>query len=285
MIQSMTGYGKTVVQLTQKKVTLEVKSLNSKNLDLNVRIPNSYREKELGLRKLLSKELIRGKIELSIYIEITGEQTSTSINKAVVHHYIDQLRAIAEVSPDKTLEIAMRLPDALKTEREELDEQEWKGIEKGVIQTLAKIVTYRKDEGKALESDFKERIRSIQQLLKQIEQLDTERLDYVRQRLRKAVDELKEDIDQNRFEQEIIYYLEKLDITEEKVRLKNHLEYFLDELKGTTSNGKKLAFISQEMGREINTLGSKSNFAPMQKLVVQMKDELEKIKEQLLNVL
>ncbi len=285
MIQSMTGYGKTIVQLAQKKVTLEVKSLNSKNLDLNVRIPNSYREKELGIRKLLSKELIRGKIELSIYIEVTGEETSTSINKEIVHHYIDQLREIAEVSPEKTLEIAMRLPDALKTEREELDEREWMQIENGIKDTLTKIVTYRSDEGAALEADFQDRIKAIHRHLEAIEELDSERLGYVRARLQKAVDELKEDIDQNRFEQEIIYYLEKLDITEEKVRLKNHLNYFLDELAGGVSNGKKLAFISQEMGREINTLGSKSNFAPMQKLVVQMKDELEKIKEQLLNVL
>jgi len=285
MIQSMTGYGKTIVQLPQKKVTLEIKSLNSKNLDLNVRIPSIYREKELDIRKLMSKELVRGKIELSIYIEVTGEETTTKINKEIVNNYIDQLLEIAVVSPEKNLEIAMRLPDALKTEREELDEKEWKTIANGINDTVAKIVHYRKDEGKVLENDFKDRIQTIQQLSTKVVSLDEERLSYVRQRLQKAIDELKEDIDQNRFEQEIIYYLEKLDITEEKVRLKNHLEYFLEELKGDTSNGKKLGFISQEIGREINTMGSKSNFAPMQKIVVQMKDELEKIKEQLLNVL
>lgn len=285
MIQSMTGYGKTIVQLPQKKVTLEIKSLNSKNLDLNVRIPSIYKEKELDIRSSLSKELIRGKIELSIYIEVTGEETTTKINKGIVDSYIDQLRQIAEISPDKILEIAMRLPDTLKTEREELDEKEWKSIAEGISDTLAKIVNYRTDEGKVLEKDFQGRIETIQKLSNEVTSLDPERLAYVRQRLQKAIDELKEDIDQNRFEQELIYYLEKLDITEEKVRLNNHLAYFLQELDAKVSNGKKLAFISQEIGREINTMGSKSNFAPMQKIVVQMKDELEKIKEQLLNVL
>ena len=285
MIQSMTGYGKTIVQLPQKKVTIEIKSLNSKNLDLNVRIPNIYKEKELDIRNQLSKALVRGKIELSIYIEVTGEETTTKINKEVVNNYIDQLRTIAVVSPEKTLEIAMRLPDALKTEREELDDNEWKAINKGIKDAVAKIVKYRKDEGLALETDFKARILAIQELSEAVMQIDEERLLHVRKRLQKAIDELKEDIDQNRFEQELIYYLEKLDITEEKVRLKNHLEYFLEALNSDTSNGKKLGFISQEIGREINTTGSKSNYAPMQKLVVQMKDELEKIKEQLLNVL
>ena len=191
----------------------------------------------------MSKELVRGKIELSIYIEVTGEETTTKINKEIVNNYIDQLREIAVVSPEKNLEIAMRLPDALKTEREELDEKEWKMIATGINDTVTKIVNYRKDEGKVLEDDFKDRIETIQQLSEKVVSLDEERLSYVRQRLQKAIDELKEDIDQNRFEQEIIYYLEKLDITEEKVRLKNHLDYFLEELKGDTSNGKKLGFI------------------------------------------
>ena len=285
MIQSMTGYGKTIVQLPQKKITIEVKSLNSKNLDLNVRIPSIYKEKELHIRKFLSKHLVRGKVECSIFMEVTGEETTTKINKEVVNGYIDQLRNIAETSPESTLEIAMRLPDSLKTQREELDEKEWKAIEKGLEDAIKAIATYRKDEGKVLEEDFKERVQTIQRLSIEVVELDKERLSYVREKLKKAVDDLKEDIDQNRFEQELIYYLEKLDITEEKVRLKNHLEYFLEELKGATSNGKKLGFISQEIGREINTTGSKSNYAPMQKIVVQMKDELEKIKEQLLNVL
>jgi len=285
MIQSMTGYGKKVVQLPLKKVTIEIKSLNSKNLDLNVRIPATYKGKELAIRKNLSKELVRGKIELSIYVEVTGEETSTVINKAVVNNYIDQLRTIAETSSEASLEIAMRLPDALKVEREELDEEEWEIIQKGLEEAIDKIVTYRKDEGAVLEADFLDRIKAIQRLADEVVALDVDRMVHVREKLNKAVSELKVEVDQNRFEQELMYYLEKLDITEEKVRLNNHLDYFLQELDGSVSNGKKLAFISQEIGREINTLGSKSNYALMQKVVVQMKDELEKIKEQLLNVL
>ena len=285
MIQSMTGYGKTIVQLPQKKVTIEIKSLNSKNLDLNVRIPAAYKEKELAIRKNLSKHLVRGKIEFSIYVEVTGEETTTVINKAVIHNYIDQLRGVAETTPDTLLEIAMRLPDALKTEREELDDEEWIAIESGVENTIEKIMTYRKDEGGVLKVDFIERVNAIQQLANDVIAIDAARMIHVREKLYKAVTDLKAEVDENRFEQELMYYLEKLDITEEKVRLNNHLDYFLKELNGSGSNGKKLGFISQEIGREINTLGSKSNYAPMQKVVVQMKDELEKIKEQLLNVL
>ena len=285
MIQSMTGYGKTIVQLPQKKVTIEIKSLNSKNLDLNVRIPAAYKEKELAIRKNLSKHLVRGKIEYSIYVEVTGEETTTVINKAVIHNYIDQLRGVAETTPDTLLEIAMRLPDALKTEREELDDEEWIAIESGVENTIEKIMTYRKDEGGVLKVDFIERVNAIQQLANDVIAIDAARMIHVREKLYKAVTDLKAEVDENRFEQELMYYLEKLDITEEKVRLNNHLDYFLKELNGSGSNGKKLGFISQEIGREINTLGSKSNYAPMQKVVVQMKDELEKIKEQLLNVL
>ncbi len=281
----MTGYGKSIVQLPQKKVTIEIKSLNSKNLDLNVRIPSVYKEKELVIRKNLSRHLVRGKIEFSIYVEVTGEETTTIINKAVVSNYIDQLRGVAETASDTLLEIAMRLPDALKIERNELDEEEWNAIEGGVENALAEILKYRKDEGLVLKNDFIERINTIQTLSKEVVDIDTERMIHVREKLHKAVTDLKVDVDENRFEQELMYYLEKLDITEEKVRLNNHLDYFLKELDGNHSNGKKLGFISQEIGREVNTLGSKSNFAPMQKVVVQMKDELEKIKEQLLNVL
>ena len=281
----MTGYGKTIVQLPQKKVTIEIKSLNSKNLDLNVRIPGAYKEKELPIRKNLSKHLVRGKIEFSLYLEVTGEETTTVINKAVIHNYIDQLRGVAETTTDTLLEIAMRLPDALKTEREELDDDEWIAIESGIDKAVDKIVKYRKDEGAVLKNDFIERINTIQGLANEVIEIDTARMIHVREKLHKAVVDLKAEVDENRFEQELMYYLEKLDITEEKVRLNNHLDYFLKEVNGSDSNGKKLGFISQEIGREINTLGSKSNYAPMQKVVVQMKDELEKIKEQLLNVL
>lgn len=285
MIQSMTGYGKAIVELPQKKVTVEIKTLNSKNLDLNVRVPSFYREKELEIRSKLSRQLVRGKIDFSIFVESTGSETTSVINKEVVNNYIDQLRAIAVTPPESTLEIAMRLPDALKTEREQLDEDQWTEIEETIDEAIVKVMKFRTDEGSVLKQDFTNRIQTIQQLSVDVANLDEERLINVRERLKKAILELKQTVDENRFEQELVYYLEKLDITEEKVRLSNHLEYFLQELKSEVSNGKKLGFISQEIGREINTTGSKSNFAPMQKVVVQMKDELEKIKEQLLNVL
>jgi uncharacterized protein (TIGR00255 family) len=285
MIQSMTGYGKAVTQLPQKKVTVEIKTLNSKNLDLNARVPSVYREKELQVRSKLSKQLQRGKVDFFIFLEVTGDETTTVINKEVVNNYIDQLRNIAETSPENTLEIAMRLPDALKTERQEFDKTEWVEIEKTIDLAIIEVKKFRADEGAVLANDFNNRITNIQKLSEDVVILDKERMVLVRERIEKAVADLKQNVDENRFEQELLYYLEKLDITEEKVRLKNHLDYYLQELSGNESNGKKLAFISQEIGREINTMGSKSNFAPMQQLVVQMKDELEKIKEQSLNIL
>lgn len=285
MIQSMTGYGKAVTELSQKKVTVEIKTLNSKNLDLNVRVPSAYREKELEIRSKLSQQLLRGKVDFSIYVESTGSETTSTINQDVVNSYIDQLRSVTEVSSESLLEIAMRLPDVLKTEREEFDETEWAEIDKTIDEAIEEVKGFREDEGAVLAHDFTIRIKNIQQLSEEVIQLDEERLANVRERIEKAVADLKQNVDENRFEQELMYYLEKLDITEEKVRLKNHLDYFLQALLSMDSNGKKLGFICQEIGREINTTGSKSNFAPMQKVVVQMKDELEKIKEQLLNVL
>ena len=285
MILSMTGYGKAVIELPQKKVTVEIKTLNSKSLDLNVRVPTFYREKELKIRGKLSRQLVRGKIDFSIFVESTGFEVMTSINKDVVNNYIDQLRTIAVTSPESLLEIAMRLPDTLKTEREQLDESHWVEIDKTIDEAIAEVIQFRSDEGKVLWQDFTDRINAIQQLSDDVIGLDKERIQQMRERLEKSVSDLKQTVDENRFEQELMYYLEKLDITEEKVRLNNHLEYFLQELNSDDSNGKKLGFKSQEIGRDINTTGSKSNFAPMQKVVVQMKDELEKIKEQLLNVL
>lgn len=285
MIQSMTGYGKSVIQLPTKKISIEIKSLNSKNLDLNTRMPSLYREKELDVRKLIASKLERGKIDFSLYMEITGEETSTQINKSVVKQYIKQLREVVDGEDIELLKMAIRLPDAVTTERDEIDEDEWAQIAKEIDSSLEKIHQYRLDEGKSLESDFFDRIQNISDLLDNVVAMDPERIEGVRERLEKGVAELKEKVDQNRFEQELIYYIEKFDITEEKVRLKNHLDYFLKALKSDDSNGKKLGFIGQEIGREINTIGSKSNYAPMQKLVVQMKDELEKVKEQLLNVL
>jgi len=285
MIQSMTGYGKSVVQLPTKKISIEIKSLNSKNLDLNTRMPSLYREKELDIRKLIASKLQRGKIDFSLYMEITGEETTTQINKSVVRQYMKQLKEVVDGDETELLKMAIRLPDATTTERDEIDEDEWAQIEKEIDSSLEKIHQYRLDEGKSLESDFFDRVQNISELLDKVIAMDPERIEGVRERLQKGISEIKEKVDENRFEQELVYYIEKFDITEEKVRLKNHLDYFLKALKSDDSNGKKLGFIGQEMGREINTIGSKSNYAPMQKLVVQMKDELEKIKEQLLNVL
>ncbi len=287
MIQSMTGFGKHVIQLPAKKITVELKSLNSKNLDLNARMPPAYREKELELRKIIASSLVRGKVDFGLYIENTGGDISAQINEEVVKAYMAQLAAISENQGDNAqlLEIAMRMPDTLKTERENIDEEEYKAIEKALKEALVEINKFRSEEGNVLEADFIERVKNLEVLLSQVVDMDPERQHDVRERLEKAVNELQADIDANRFEQELIYYLEKYDITEEKVRLKNHLEYFSNTLKSNNSNGKKLGFISQEIGREINTIGSKANYAPMQQLVVQMKDELEKIKEQMLNVL
>ena len=288
MIQSMTGYGKAVLQLPTKKVTIEIKSLNSKNLDLNVRIPSYYKEKELAVRKKLASALVRGKIDFSIYVEMTSDETSTKVNKSVVKQYVAQLRStlnIGSVEDVELLKMAIRMPDALATEREELDENEWTLINKNIDIAITEIVQYRIDEAASLEVDFRERIANINTYLDEVKALDSDRIENVKTRLKKAIDDLKVDTDENRFEQELIYYLEKLDINEEKVRLANHLDYFLQTLASEDSNGKKLGFIVQEMGREINTTGSKANYAPMQKAVIQMKNELEQIKEQILNVL
>ena len=285
MIQSMTGYGKSVLQLPAKKITIELKSLNSKNLDLNARMPSMYRAKELDIRKLIAKHLVRGKIDFSLYVEITGEDSSSKINKTVVKDYIDQLKDVVNGDPTELLKMAVRLPDAITTERDEIDENEWSAIQAEINNAIYRIKTYRKDEGKTLKKDFENRIATLRDLLNQVIKMDPDRIDGVRTRLEKGIADIKEKVDENRFEQELVYYIEKFDITEEKVRLDNHLDYFTSSLNSSDSNGKKLGFISQEIGREINTIGSKSNYAPMQKLVVQMKDELEKIKEQMLNAL
>lgn len=285
MIQSMTGFGKTVLQLPNKKISIEIKSLNSKSLDLNTRMPSLYREKELHIRKRIANELIRGKIDFSLYMELTGEETATRINQTVVKAYIKQLNDVVTGHDAELLSIAMRLPDVVTTAREDIDEDEWQTIEAGIEDAIQHILEYRSDEGQTLYQEFETRIKNIADLLEQVIMMDPDRISGVRERLDKAVSELKEKVDENRFEQELVYYIEKYDITEEKLRLENHLDYFLKALVSDDSNGKKLGFIAQEIGREINTIGSKSNHAPMQKLVVQMKDELEKIKEQLLNVL
>ncbi|AWG20941.1 YicC family protein [Flavobacterium faecale] len=286
MIQSMTGFGKATLQLPTKKVTVEVKSLNSKGLDLNTRMPSLYREMELGLRTQLATKLERGKVDFSIFIESTAEQTSTKVNVPIVKAYIGQLREVyPEADETELMKMAVRMPDTMKTEREEIDPTEWSKIQVVIEEAVQNILNFRQDEGMSLEREFQLRIGNIRQYMEEALALEPERVQAIKDRLQTAIAELKVNVDENRFEQELIYYLEKLDITEEKVRLTNHLDYFLETIKGTEANGRKLGFITQEMGREINTMGSKSNHAQMQKLVVQMKDELEKIKEQVLNVL
>lgn len=286
MIQSMTGFGKASLQLPTKKITVEIKSLNSKGLDLSVRMPSSFREMELGLRTKIAHRLERGKVDFSLFIEVTGEETSSKINAPIVKAYIAQMQdVIPNADPTELMKMAVRMPDALKTEREEIDPNEWENIQVVIDQALDNIHNFRVTEGVALEKEFLLRIGNILSNMNEAVSLDGERIATVKARLRTAIDELVVNVDENRFEQELIYYLEKMDITEEKVRLENHLNYFIETLAGTEANGRKLGFITQEMGREINTMGSKSNHAKMQKLVVQMKDELEKIKEQVLNVL
>jgi uncharacterized protein (TIGR00255 family) len=282
----MTGFGKATLQLPTKKITVEIKSLNSKGLDLNTRMPSVFREMELGLRNQISQRLERGKIDFSLYVEVTGEETSSKINVPIVKGYINQMKAvIPNADETELMKMAVRMPDALKTERDEIDETEWQQIQIVIDEALENIAQFRKDEGVSLEKEFLHRIANILTLMNNAVAYDAERVETVKTRLRTALAELKENVDENRFEQELIFYLEKYDITEEKVRLENHLNYFIETLAGTEANGRKLGFITQEMGREINTMGSKSNHAEMQKLVVMMKDELEKIKEQVLNVL
>jgi len=285
MIQSMTGFGKHVIQLPSKKITVELKSLNSKNLDLNARMPSAYREKELELRKLIASSLIRGKVDFGLYVEFTGSETSAKVNEDTVRQYMKQFGAIADGDDLRLLEMALRMPDAMKTEREDIDEEEYTSIRLALKQALSEIHNFRSAEGLVLEKDFFKRIETLEKLLADVIKMDPDRQATIRERLAKAVADIQAEVDANRFEQELIYYLEKYDITEEKVRLANHLDYFSKTLKSDDSNGKKLGFITQEIGREINTIGSKANYAPMQQLVVQMKDELEKIKEQMLNVL
>ena len=284
MIQSMTGFGKSVLSLSDKHISIEIKSLNSKSIDINTRIPQVYREKELDFRKLIAEQLVRGKVDFNIFVENTGTQTPSKINPNIVKSYIEQMRAIVDGDLTELLKMAVRMPDALQTTSESISEEELANIFQHINLAIADLQNFRSQEGKVLEKDFILRINNINRLLQEVQGLDEERLALIRERIEKAVADIQ-NVDANRFEQELIFYLEKLDITEEKIRLKKHLDYFLETLQSEDSNGRKLSFIAQEIGREVNTLGSKANFAPMQQLVVQMKDELEKIKEQVLNVL
>jgi uncharacterized protein (TIGR00255 family) len=285
MIQSMTGYGKSTVQLESGNLTIEIKSLNSKNIDLNTRITNSVKPKELLIRKHLSDKLKRGKVDFLLYMDSTNNKKNSLLNTTLINTYIDQLREIVDGSAVELLKIAVKMPDAIISEQIEENESDWPIIFNEIENAIEAIITYRKDEGLVLEKDFIMRIHKIKDLLSQIDKIDPKRINNIRSKINTEIEKLNIDHDNNRLEQELIYYIEKIDITEEQVRLKNHLDYFLSSLENNTSNGKKLAFIGQEIGREINTIGSKANNSEMQKIVIQMKDELEKIKEQLLNVL
>ncbi|MCF8361798.1 MAG: YicC family protein [Prolixibacteraceae bacterium] len=290
MIKSMTGYGKAECELPSKKITIEIKSLNSKQLDTNTRLPNIYKSKDIEIRKLIAEKLIRGKVEFVLYFDQLGDETNTTINGPVVKNYYQQLLEVYNdlgiEATENTMQSVLRLPDAIKTEHEEVDEEEWAAIVNCINDALEQHDRFRQQEGAALHADVLEQIKIIQQLKNEVEPYEQERIERVKERLTDALKELKNNLqnDENRFEQELIFYLEKLDINEEKVRLDNHCKYFLETLEDNAP-GKKLAFISQEIGREINTMGSKANHAEIQKLVIRMKEALEKIKEQSLNIL
>jgi uncharacterized protein (TIGR00255 family) len=286
----MTGFGKSVAELTSKKVTVEIKSVNSKQLDLSTRIPGVYREKEMEIRNELSQQLERGKIDFSIYIENLGKETNTQINQSVVEAYIQQIKQISGNTgiplPEDWFSVVLRMPEVLKAEVQSFDEEEWMLVYEVVKEAVTQFNEFRQQEGAGLQRMFMQKIESIASLLKEVEPYDAERIEKVKSRLQEAISKLENvDYDRNRFEQELIFYIEKLDVNEEKHRLSHHLNYFIETMETGKGQGKKLGFITQEIGREINTLGSKSNHAEMQKIVVKMKDELEQIKEQVLNVL
>jgi uncharacterized protein (TIGR00255 family) len=285
MIASMTGFGKSSCTISDKNISIEVKALNSKNLDLNIRMSSAYRDQEMLMRKRIGAYLNRGKIDVFIHTEYIQSSSKDVINVEVVKDYMAQIKDIADGDPLHHLQIAMRLPDTLQSRKTELDEQELDAIWRALEEALVDLNDYRNNEGAVLKNDFESRIETIRTQLELIKKMEPIRIKKINERLRKTIDDLKIQTDENRFEHELIFYLEKLDITEEVVRLTNHLNYFIETMNQAESSGKKLGFISQEMGREINTIGSKANDADMQQVVVQMKDELEKIKEQLLNVL
>jgi len=289
MILSMTGYGKSELNLTNANFTIEVKSLNSKQIDVNVKMSSAYRDKEIGLRKLLSEKLQRGKIELSIWKEKSESSSNYILNTKVAKDYFSQIKELnnsLDLDIKELMSSILKMPDVLVKGVEKANEDEWEEISKGVDKSINNLLQFRIDEGGKLESDITSRIDNLSTLLSEIAPFAKERISKIKESISEKLETLEsKNIDENRFEQELIYYLEKQDITEEKVRLSTHLNYFLETMKMDSPNGKKLGFISQEIGREINTIGSKSSDAEMQKIVVQMKDELEKIKEQLLNIL
>ena len=290
MILSMTGFGKAVVEMNDKKITAEIKSLNSKQLDLTIRIPQQYRECELPLRSLVAAELERGKVDLAITVESNAGTSQSIINKSLAFEYKRQIEDLAQEigvpEPEDWYSVLLRMPDIMKTEMPDMDDAEKEALNDAVSNAIKELVAFRTQEGNRLEQFFKEKIENIQQLLNEVPKYEQERIEKIRGRIVDALEKLKnEDYDKNRLEQEMIFYIEKLDITEEKLRLQNHLDYFLSTMETGHGQGKKLGFISQEMGREINTLGSKANHAELQRIVVRMKDQLEQKKEQVLNVM
>ena len=285
MIKSMTGFGKAEIQFENKNYILELRSLNSKGLELSCRLPAQFREIELHLKKIIGQSLKRGKVDLSLNVENIDQPNAKNINLTAVNQYIEQLSKIQDADRLELLKIAIKLPDTLKTEINDIDDLEIRTIEGLLKKALTSLNEFRADEGANLEEDFKTRLINLQNLINQVNKVDPERKEKIENKLKASIEELGLEIDQNRFEQELIYYIEKFDINEEKIRLESHLKFFAETLKNEKYNGKKLGFISQEIGREINTIGSKSNDLFIQKIVVEMKDELEKIKEQILNVL
>lgn len=291
MILSMTGYGKAVCELPNKKITIELKSLNSKQLDLSTRIPSLYREKELEVRSDIAAKLFRGKVDFLMFSESQAGEKSVKINTDIIESYFAQMKELADKfgQTDRTdfLRVIMPLPDTVTVEQPELDDEEWRKVKDTIAQALDNLVAFRTQEGRALDKDLRTRISLISGYLAEVPKYESGRIEKIRARIQTNLDELvgKNNIDENRLEQELIFYIEKLDINEEKVRLANHLKYFIETMETENEPGKKLGFIAQEIGREINTLGSKANEAELQKLVIKMKDELEKIKEQVLNVL
>ncbi len=291
MVQSMTGFGKSTCEYGNKKIVVEIKSLNSKQLDLSTRISGLYRDKDIEIRTELSQQLERGKIDFALYVDNSGKESVSQINQSVLMAYYEQIKQIANNTgievPANWFEVLLRLPDALKTDVVEMDENEWKEIKIGISQAIEQLKEFRIQEGKSLENVFVTKINRIAELLELVAQYEGERIDRIKAKLEENLQTISDKIsyDKNRLEQELIFYIEKLDVNEEKVRLKTHLDYFIETMNHEKSPGKKLGFIAQEIGREVNTLGSKSNHSEMQKIVVLMKDELEQIKEQVLNVL
>ena len=286
----MTGFGKASSELPNKKICVEIKSLNSKQLDLSTRIPSSYREKEMEIRNNLLQNIERGKVDFSIYVENIDKTTSSQINQSALESYYNQINEASQKLqipvPQNWFSVLLRLPDVMKTEMTELDENEWNLVKETIANALEQFNLFRSQEGLVLQKIFESKISNIYLLLDEVEKFELERIEKVKSKILDALQKLDiQNYDTNRFEQELIYYIEKLDVNEEKIRLNNHLKYFIDTMNNEKTQGRKLGFIAQEIGREINTLGSKSNHAEMQKIVIQMKDELEQIKEQILNVL